>query len=372
MSWNPNVAYNELPPLPPNFTESPEIFRQTIKARVALEGLRQAVNLIPNNEIQIQTIPILEAKSSSEIENIVTTTEALFQYLDMAQEADPATKEALRYRTAIWAGIESLKTCPLSLRTMKEVCSALRNTPINVRTLPGTYIGSSTSHLPVYTPPSGESVILDKLQNLAQFLHSNDKLDPLVKMSIAHYQFEAIHPFSDGNGRTGRVLNILYLVEQKLLDKPILYLSKYIIENKPDYYRALLNVTQNQAWEAWILFMLRAVEVTALWTENKVHAIAALEEQTVQFMKSIPELNRIYKHELVEAIFKRPYCRVATLTNAGVAQRQTAMKYLKLMVDYNILQQYPLDTGREKLFINHRLMALLGSEKHEYPGFSAN
>ena len=369
MSWNPEVAYNDLPTLPPqNFDESKAILRQTTKSRVALESLRQAVNLIPNNEILIQTIPILEAKGSSEIENIVTTTDELFKYIDADDNADPATKEALRYRKALWIGIQSLQKCPLSTRTMTEVCSALRDTNITIRRHPGTYIGSSSTKSIIYTPPFGESVILDKLENLSEFLHDEtDELDPLVKMAIAHYQFEAIHPFSDGNGRTGRVVNILYLVEQGLLDQPVLYLSKYIIENKADYYKALLNVTQNQAWEEWILFMLKAVETTANWTKNKVSAIVKLEQMTIDYIRTNEELNKIYSRELVDAIFQRPYCRVANLVDNNIAQRQTAMKYLKQLSDHGILLSLPI--GREKLFINHRLMDLLMSDSHSFSHF---
>ena len=368
MPWNPNAPYNELPLLPPDgFVETPVVFRQTTKSRVALESLRQAVNLIPNNEILIQTIPILEAKSSSEIENIVTTTDALFRYIDADSSADPATKEALRYRKALWTGINSLKRCPLSYRTMSEVCSALRDAEIGVRTQPGTYIGTSFSHSVIYTPPSGESVILDKIYNLSEFLHSDDDMDPLVKMAIAHYQFEAIHPFSDGNGRTGRVLNILFLVEKGLLDQPVLYLSKYIIENKADYYKALLNVTKKKAWEEWILFMLKAVECTATWTKEKVNAIVSLERQTIEYIRSINDLNKIYSRELIDLIFQRPYCRSSTLVDANVAQRQTAMKYLKIMSEYGILM--PFNLGREKLFINTRLMDLLASDSHQFTPF---
>lgn len=368
MSWNPEIAYNELPLLPPSdFQETAAIFRQTTKSRVALESLRQAVNLIPNNEILIQTIPILEAQSSSEIENIVTTTDTLFRYADLSDNADPATKEALRYRTALWAGVNSLEHCPLSLRTMKDVCSALRDTNVNVRTMPGTYIGSSTTGKVIYTPPNGESVIQNKLDNLANFLHTDDELDPLVKMAIAHYQFEAIHPFSDGNGRTGRVINILYLVEQGLLDQPVLYLSKYIIENKQSYYHALLDVTRNNAWEAWILFMLKAIEVTATWTNHKVKAIADLEHLAIEYMKREKPLARIYSRELVDTIFQRPYCRVATLVNADLCQRQTAMKYLTILSDFGILKL--LDLGRERLFINTRLMDLLKNEDHSFESY---
>ena len=369
MTWNPKVAYNELPLLPPEgFIESREILKQTIKAQVALAKLNEAVNLIPNNEILIQTIPILEAKSSSEIENIVTTTDELFRYVDADDNADPATKEALRYRKALWVGIQSLHSCPLSVRTMREVCSALRDTDVSVRRVPGTYIGSSNARTTIYTPPIGEDVILKKLDNLSQYLHDDsDGVDPLVKMAISHYQFEAIHPFSDGNGRTGRVLNILYLVEQKLLDQPVLYLSKYIIENKSEYYQALLNVTRKQEWNNWVLFMLRAVENTAIWTRDKVMAIVELEKMTIDFIRSNNELSKIYSRELVDAIFQRPYCRVSNLVNSDIAKRQTAMKYLKLLSDHNILLS--LDLGREKLFINRRLLDLLMSDTHSFSHF---
>ena len=186
-------------------------------------------------------------------------------------------------------------------------------------------------------------------------------------MAICHYQFEAIHPFSDGNGRTGRVVNILYLVEQGLLDQPILYLSKYIIENKSEYYQTLLNVTRYQEWDNWILFMLRAVEKTAIWTKEKVLAIVELEKMTIDYIRSNEELSKIYSRELVDAIFQRLYCRVSNLVNSDIAKRQTAMKYLKLLNEHNILLS--LNLGREKLFINRRLLDLLISETHSFQKF---
>ena len=206
------------------------------------------------------------------------------------------------------------------------------------------------------------------MDNLSQFLHDqSDDTDPLVKMAICHYQFEAIHPFSDGNGRTGRVVNILYLVEQGLLDQPILYLSKYIIENKSEYYQTLLNVTRYQEWDNWILFMLRAVEKTAIWTKEKVLAIVELEKMTIDYIRSNEELSKIYSRELVDAIFQRLYCRVSNLVNSDIAKRQTAMKYLKLLNEHNILLS--LNLGREKLFINRRLLDLLISETHSFQKF---
>ena len=371
MSWDPDVAYNDLPLLPPdNFVPTRKVLRRTTEARVALASLNQSVKLIPNKSILLETIPILEAQSSSEIENIYTTTDNMFKHVDGSEFADPATKEALRYKDAIWAGIESLKKCPLSYRTMSQISSALRDAEITVREMPGTYIGNSVNHSVIYTPPVGAQVILDKLDNLSNFINDDEPdedgegLDPLVRMAIAHYQFEAIHPFSDGNGRTGRVLNILFLIEKGVMDYPVLYLSRYILENKNEYYKRLLAVTKEQAWNEWILFILDAVETTSKWTLNKVEAIVSLRDSLIAYMKSIPELNKIYRRELVDQVFMRPYCRSSNLVNNGIAQRQTAMKYLNLMCQYDILDKA---TYRgEKLFCNRRLLKLLANEDNNY------
>ena len=209
--WKPASPYNNLPELPPPFRETAKIFRQTTQSRVALERLHQTVRLLPEKEIFVQIIPVLEAQASSEIENIAAATDNLFKYLDADSQADDAAKEVLRYRQALWKGMDSLKRCPLSLRTMTAVSSTLRGSKVSVRKLNGTCIASASSGQVIYTPPAGEALILEKLHNLVEFLHSPSEMDPLVKMAIAHYQFEAIHPFSDGNGRTGRILNILYL-----------------------------------------------------------------------------------------------------------------------------------------------------------------
>lgn len=375
MTWDPLVAYNDLPLLPPkNFLPSRKVLLKTTNARVALAALNQSVKLIPNKEILLETIPILEAQSSSEIEAIYTTTDNMFKHVDVDEFADPATKEALRYKNAIWTGIDSVKRCPISYRTMTQVCSALRNSEVHVRNLPGTYIGNSVSQTVIYTPPVGSDVILHKLDNLAEFMNTNEPnddgetLDPLVRMAIAHYQFEAIHPFSDGNGRTGRVLNILFLIEKNVMEQPVLYLSKYIIEHKNQYYQKLLGVTKDHEWEDWILFMLDAIECTSQWTLQKVNAMVALRDALINYMKSIPELNKIYSRELVDCLFMRPYCRVSTLVDNDIAKRQTAMKYLNLLADFDILEK---TTYRgEKLFCNKRLLKLLSNDTNwyqEYP-----
>lgn len=356
--WIPSVPYNDLPPLPPHEDlETKEVLKKCLDARVALEGLRQAVALIPNQELLIYTIPILEAQASSEIENIVTTTDTLFRYMDNEESADPMTKEALRYRKALWSGLNSIKECPISIRTAKIICSALRDTDIDIRTMPGTYIGNANTQRVVYTPPTGEDLIREKLKNWAEFLNTESSLDPLVRLAVAHYQFEAIHPFSDGNGRTGRVLNILYLVDQNLLDLPILYLSHYIIKNKSDYYTRLLAVTEKGEWQPWILYMLEAIRDTAQKTRDKVLAICSLQEETIRAMKTNTSLRKIYSRELVDLIFSMPYTRINTLVDKNFGTRQTAAKYLSLLVDFGILSE--MKTSKTRLFINKKLLDLL-------------
>lgn len=224
----------------------------------------------------INSIPLLEARAGSEIENIVTTTDRLFQFADDRESlADLATKEVLRYRAALREGFESLPRHPLTTRTAVDICRTIKGVDIDIRKTPGTALMNDRSGEVIYTPPEGEARIRDQLANWEHFLHEAEHIDPLVRMAIGHYQFETIHPFVDGNGRTGRVLSLLYLVEQGLLDIPVLYLSKAIIEAKQDYDRLLLNVSRDSAWEPWILFILSAVRSTAHWTTSRIKAIRA-------------------------------------------------------------------------------------------------
>ena len=236
------------------------MLKQCVLARAALAELKQAAELIPNPAMLINTLPLLEARASSEIENIVTTADNLFRHLQADSGADSATREALRYRRALLQGVAALKTRPLTTRTAESICTQIKSVEMSVRKVPGTALANDATGKVVYTPPEGEARIRDLLANWERFLHEEETIEPLVRMAVAHYQFEAIHPFTDGNGRTGRVLNSLFLVEQGLLPLPILYLSRYIIANKADYYRLLLGVTRDGAWEPWLLYMLRAVE----------------------------------------------------------------------------------------------------------------
>ncbi len=360
--------YNDLPLLPPAFEiESRAVLKQVVLSRAALAALKQAAELIPNQTMLINTIPILEAKDSCEIENIVTTADKLFQFAQsQGGVADAATKEALRYRTALYAGFESLARRPLCTATAVEICRTIKAAEMGVRSVPGTQLANAATGQIIYTPPEGEARLRDMLANWERFLHEQVELDPLVRMAVAHYQFEAIHPFIDGNGRTGRVLNILYLIQAGLLSLPILYLSRHIIANKADYYRLLLDVTREGAWEPWVLFMLRAVEETARWTTDKILAVRDLSDSAAAFVRK--RLPKIYSRELVDAIFEQPYCRIANLVDKGVAQRQAASRYLQDLVSIGMLREVKI--GKEKLFIHPRLMQLLASDAHEVVGYA--
>lgn len=368
MGFQRDVPYNNLPLLPPEADlETKAVLRKAIVASRALAELKQAGDLIPNQAILINTIPLLEAGLSSEIENIVTTTDELFKYAASESEAhDPAVKETLRYRSALYEGFLQLTEKPLCAGTAITVCQTIRNIDSGVRETPETKIANKQTDEVIYTPPEGIDVINEKLSNWEKFINNERELDALIRLAVMHYQFEAIHPFSDGNGRTGRILNILFLIQENLLGIPVLYLSRYILQNKAEYYERLRLVTENNEWEAWILYMLDAVDETAVWTAGKIRAIRNLLYHTCEFVKQ--SLPSIYSHELVELIFTQPYARIVNLTDAGIAKRQTASAYLKQLCDIGVLRE--MKVGREKIFIHPKLMSLLKSDENsfdEYP-----
>jgi Fic family protein len=363
MAWRADQPYNQLPPLPPasEATETRDVLKACIPARAALAELKQAGELIPNQALLINLLPLLEAKDSSEIENIVTTTDKLFQYAQEDHGADPSTKEALRYRTALYEGFIHLQRKPLCASTAVEVCRTLKGMDMGVRKVPGTIIGNQATGVTIYTPPVGETLIRDLLSNWENYLHADDDTDPLIKMAISHYQFEAIHPFHDGNGRTGRIVNVLYLIEQQLLTLPILYLSRYIVQHKNDYYRLLTQVTRTGDWQEWIIFMLNGVEQVSSWTCAKIAAMRQLITETENHVRQA--LPKIYSHELVQTIFEQPYCRIGNLVEKDIAKRQTASNYLKQLVEVGVLQEKIV--GNEKLFLNLRLLDLMTSDSNE-------
>lgn len=358
---DPRLPYNDLPPLPPAVElETRDLLKACIEAHKALASLRQATGHLPNPDVLINIIPILEAQASSEIENIVTTTDELFRYADHQSAANPATREALRYRSALHEGFQSLSQRPLSTSTAEIVCSRIKHVQMQVRRVPGTALANRQTGDVIYTPPVGEQVLREKLYNWERFIHDERDVDPLIRMAVAHYQFEAIHPFTDGNGRTGRVLNLLMLVEQDLLDLPVLYLSRYIIERKADYYRLLLQVTTEGAWTEWVAYMLDAVADTARWTGAKINAIRQLHEQACDWVRT--QRPKVYSRELVDVLFSQPYCRIQNVVEAGIAKRETAARYLRELVEIGVLQEQRM--GKEKLFLHPAYLQLLSDNQH--------
>ena len=361
--FDPKVPYNDLPELPPplDLIETTEILKACIQSRVALAERKQAAELIPNAAVLVNALPLLEARASSEIENIVTTTDKLFEFADIAEDkADAATKEALRYRTALYEGSKMVKRGMLTTDMAIHICSTIKGMELDIRAESGTTLTSRMTGEVIYTPPEGQKLLQGKLDNWADFMHNCVEVDPLVRMAVQHYQFEAIHPFADGNGRTGRILNILFLLQHELLSSPILYLSRFIIQNKADYYRLLKGVTNDQAWSDWIMFILKGVEETCNWTTEKIKAIRELMEHTAEFTQT--SLPKIYTWELVELLFKQPYCRINNLVDAGIAKRQTASVYLKQLCDIGILKE--VKSGRENIFVHPKYIELLTGEEN--------
>lgn len=370
MTWRADQPYNVLPPLPPpeDRVETRAVLKACIPARAALAELRQAGKMLPDQSLLTNLLPILEARDSSEIENVLTTADKLFRHAREEIGADPATREALRYRSALFEGYRRLEPRPLCTATVVEVCSTIKQRPMQIRKVPGTVISNQTTGEVIYTPPEAENRLRDLLGNWEQFLHADDDLDPLIKMAIAHYQFEAIHPFTDGNGRTGRILNVLYLIEEELLALPILYLSRYLVARKSDYYRLLLQVTRDDAWEAWILFILEGVEQVSRWTCAKITAVRQLMEETSRYVRQ--RLPKVYSHELMQVIFEQPYCRIASLVERDIAKRQTASVYLKQLVRIDVLEER--SAGREKLFLHSKLMQLMTQDSNQIRPYPAS
>lgn len=359
MAFDRQKPYNDLPSLPPKIeVETPIVLKKVISATRALAELKGMGRIIPNQSMLINTLVLQEAKASSEIENIVTTNDALFRAMATnVTNVDPATKEVIRYREALWQGYEGLLKKPLlNTDLFIKLVKTITERDAGIRNRPGTVIENKQTGEVIYTPPDGENLIRAKLADLEGFIHAGGNMDPLVKMALVHYQFEAIHPFFDGNGRTGRIINILYLVMNGLLDLPILYLSKWIIDRKPEYYRLIRDVTENAAWEPWILFMFDAVESMAILSRQRILAIKKLLDDTMTLARNqLPA--RVYSKDLIELIFRQPYTKGLFLVKAGIAERKTAAEYLKALEEIGILRAQKV--GRENLYLNVKLYDLL-------------
>ena len=363
MVYRNNEPYNDLPFLPPAAAlETTAVLRRAITASRALAELKGAGNLIPNQSILINSIPLQEARLSSEIENIVTTQDALFRAaVEEPGRADAPTREVLRYRTALRRGYDALQTRPIDIDLIVEVCRVLSDGRATLRDQEPILIEDVAAGAAVYTPPRGRARIVALLQNLTDFLARPGDLDPLIRMAVAHYQFEAIHPFVDGNGRTGRILNILALAQAGLLDLPVLYLSRYIIRHKNDYYRLLQQVRETGEWEAWILYMLDGVEQTARETVVLIGKIKTLMQEYKQRIRS--GYPKLYSQDLLNNLFRYPYTKIDYLQKDLDISRNTAIRYLETLVKEGILSKHRI--GRDNYYLNKPLFDLLKGEENK-------
>ncbi|MFM9938012.1 MAG: Fic family protein [Hyphomicrobiaceae bacterium] len=362
--FNPAKPHNELPLLPPKVDlETKAVLRKCVGARTALAELKIAGQLIPDQTV-LSSIPLLEAKVSSEIENIVTTHDAIFREASLPDNrGDPSAKEAVRYRAALYDAFRALAKRPISTRLAIEICQKVKGVELDIRTTPGTTLRNSQTGTIIYTPPEAH-LLPNLLANWESFINGPSDLDPVLRMAVQHYQFEAIHPFIDGNGRTGRILNVLVLIQDGLLELPILYLSRYILAKRSEYYRLLGEVTTRGDWIPWLLYTLDGVEATARWTTQKIRAIRTLMDATSDHLRE--RAPKIHSRELVELIFAQPYCRIADVVERGIAKRQAASKYLQTLREIGILLELPRLGDREKVFVNVRYRELLGAEHNVF------
>jgi Fic family protein len=355
-----DIPYNDLPLLPPKSNlETTNILRKTITASRALANLNGAIINLPNPQLFLDTIHLQEAKASSEIENIITTNDELYKSVVANKKFEnPSAKEVISYKNALWHGLKQLESRPfITINLCIDIMQRIKENTSGIRTTPGTTLSSTSGDL-IYTPPSGEEVIREKLSNFEKFINEDDSLDPLIKMALMHYQFEAIHPFSDGNGRTGRILLLLYLKMENLLDVPAIYLSQYIIQNKSEYYKRLRFVTEKGDWESWIMYMLDMIESTAQKGLIRLKEIIELMHKMSEEIRN--ELPKAYTKDLVEIIFKLPYTKRQNLIDARLGTPKTVGNYLMALEDKGFLKS--VKVGKEKLYLNHRLMKILEKE----------
>jgi len=362
MSFNPNQPHNSIPKLPPQKElETKAILKKTITASRSLAALKGATGRIPNPDILINSIVLQEAKSSSEIENIVTTNDELYKSLSAKlNSSSGAAKEVVRYREALWEGCNVLKEKKvLTTNLFIKIFQKIKDTDAGIRKTPGTKLLNPITGEVIYTPPEGENLIRDLLSNLEKYIHSDtDDVDPLIKAAVIHYQFESIHPFTDGNGRTGRILLILYFLLTGYLDLPILFLSKYIIENKSAYYTLLRGVTEKNDWEPWILYLLDGIEQTSNNTFSLIDAIDSSLKSTVERVNK--EKQSPVPKEVIELIYEQPYCKTEFITKRNISARKAAERYLKELERIGIIT--PEKVGKEVLYINIALFDILSGK----------
>ncbi|MDH5603935.1 MAG: Fic family protein [Cyclobacteriaceae bacterium] len=352
----PQFKLERLPPLRKK-VETIEILRQTNKSMAALAELKGIAKTIPNQAMLLNAIVLQEARDSSEIENIITTQDELYKALTVNKSKVSAeTKEVVNYRKAIFHGFDLAKKQGfLRVNDVVSIQQTLVDNTAGIRSTPGTVLQNDKTGEIIYTPPQDKSEILDLLSNFIHHYNQPDDLSPLINLAILHYQFESIHPFYDGNGRTGRILNILFLILNGLIDVPILYLSSYIIANKPEYYQLLNQTNRTGQWEEWIIFMLKAVENTSKDTITKIITIKNQLELTIANVQE--KASKIYKKELVELLFEQPYSKIDFVVNRLGVERKAASRYLRELERIGILES--MKVGRETLYINKELIKIL-------------
>ena len=359
-NFKKEIPFNDLPLLPPRVElETKKVLVKTISASRALAQLNGTMINLPNPRLFLDTIHLQEAKASSEIENIITTNDDLYKSVVADKKYEnPATKEVLSYKDALWSGLERLESRPfITTNLCIEIVQCIKQNTAGIRVTPGTTLANTKGEV-IYTPPTGETIIREKLANLETFINQDDTLDPLIKMALMHYQFEAIHPFADGNGRTGRILLLLYLKMERLLDIPAIYISEYIIKNKIEYYNKLRNVTENKDWEGFILYMLDMIENTANKSLIRLEKVISLMERMAKEIKT--DLPKVYSKDLIEIIFKLPYTKRKFLIDSGLGTPKTVGNYLILLEEKGYLRS--VKVGKEKLYLNHKLMEILEND----------
>jgi Fic family protein len=351
-----------LPELPPQTDiETKAVLRQTANAHRYLAELKGISKTIPNQAILINTLPLLEAKDSSAIENIITTHDELYReslFDDFI--SNPSAKEVQNYSQALRNGYEKIKATGIFTNNqILEIQANIENNNAGLRKLPGTNLKNDLTGETVYIPPQHHEDIVRLMNNLEQYINndSTSLVDPLIKMAVIHYQFESIHPFYDGNGRTGRIINILYLVYKGLLDIPVLYLSKYIIRKKTDYYRLLQEVRDKDNWEEWILFMLQGIIETSSETVSLIQNIRTLMQD---YKIRIREKYKFYSQDLLNNLFFHPYTKIEFLERDLRIHRQTASKYLEELVEGGFLELEK--RGKNHFYINRKLYELFRNQ----------
>ena len=348
----------KLKPLPPSANlETKSVLKQLAASHRALAELNGYANIIPNKNILINAVTINEAKDSSEIENIITTHDELYKAMAQTPNINSAGKEVISYRTALWNGYEFVKEKGiLTINAIVDIQKKIENNDTGIRSQAGTKLINDATGEIIYTPPEDKEEINRLLYNLEQYINDElDEVDPLIKCAVIHYQFEAIHPFYDANGRTGRIINVLYLVLKNLLDSPILYLSKYIIMNKAEYYRLIKEVNCSSNWEDWILYILRGIEATAIETLAMVKSINGEFNQYAQDLKDT--LPKIYSKELVELLFYEFYTKISYIESGLNVSRKTASTYLNELEATGFLTSEKV--GKERIFLNPRLLGVV-------------